>query len=59
MITATTIGMIMPNNSRQVQLSTIHPESVGPKAGASPITSPTVPIAAPRFSGGKIESMIV
>ena len=30
----------------------IKPEMVGPTAGPKPITSPVIPIAIPRFSGG-------
>ena len=57
--TNTQIGMIIPKSSRHDQLSTIQPERVGPKAGANPITIPTDPMAAPRFSGGKMDNMIV
>ena len=43
----------------QPQTSTIHPESVGPMAGAKAITIPIAPIAAPRFSRGKRSNMTV
>ena len=36
----------------------IQPDNVGPKAGANPITIPDMPMAEPRFSGGKIDNMI-
>ena len=35
------------------------PDMVGPTAGASPMAIPTIPIALPRCSGGKTDSMIV
>ena len=51
-ITTPAIGTIIPKSQRQLKLSMTHPERVGPIAGASPMTSPLIPIAAPRFSGG-------
>ena len=53
------IGAIMLKRWRHDKLSMIKPESVGPMAGARPITIPTVPMAAPRLSAGKMESIIV
>ena len=43
----------------QPMLSTSTPESVGPTAGAKPITSETKPIALPRFSRGKMSRSTV
>ena len=57
--TIATIGTIKPNKSRHDKLSITHPEKVGPMAGAKPITIPAVPMAAPRLSAGKIDSIIV
>ncbi|MNJ47729.1 hypothetical protein D3C77_428960 [compost metagenome] len=45
-------GSTRKNNQRQSATCKIKPESVGPIAGANIITSPIVPIAAPRVSGG-------
>ena len=42
----------------QLSLSTIKPENVGPTAGANIITSPIMPIAAPRLLGGKMTKIV-
>ena len=39
--------------------STSRPETLGPTAGAKPITSEMMPMALPRFSRGKMSRMTV
>ena len=51
-------GRVIPKIIRQLALSMIHPERVGPIAGATPMAIPTIPIMVPRFSGGKIDIAI-
>ncbi|MNC52693.1 hypothetical protein D3C75_1020550 [compost metagenome] len=52
-------GIRTQNIQFQFSLSMISPETVGPSAGATIITSPTIPIAAPRFAGGMIVSTVL
>jgi hypothetical protein len=37
----------------EIRATRIHPDNVGPNAGAKVMTSPKIPIACPRFSIGK------
>ncbi|MNP28234.1 hypothetical protein D3C76_1211890 [compost metagenome] len=43
----------------QLRLARIRPEILGPLAGANMITKPINPMAAPRFSIGKITNMVL
>ena len=47
-MTNTTIGMSNPKRYRQLKVSMIQPDKVGPIAGARPITKPPIPRAFPR-----------
>ncbi|EFR95760.1 putative NTPase/RNA helicase, partial [Listeria ivanovii FSL F6-596] len=58
-ISITAIGINIRNKTLQSYESTIQPDKVGPIAGAKAITKPISPIAAPRFSRGKINKKIV
>ncbi|MNC41790.1 hypothetical protein D3C75_905700 [compost metagenome] len=52
-------GIKIQNIQFQLSLSIISPETVGPSAGATIITKPTIPIAAPRLAGGIIVSTVL
>ena len=43
----------------QFKCSNTSPENVGPIAGANMMTSPIVPIAAPRLCGGKMTRIVL
>ena len=58
-MTRMTGGIIRPKRSRQVALSRIQPDSVGPRAGARPMTTPPRPIMVPRLSAGKMTNKTV
>ena len=47
-------GIIAQNIMRQPHASMMPPASTGPAAGAQLITMPAMPMAVPRFSGGKM-----
>lgn len=48
-----TRGTIAQNISRQPNASMMAPPATGPTAGPADITMPAMPMAVPRFSGGK------
>ncbi|MNC30271.1 hypothetical protein D3C75_785510 [compost metagenome] len=52
-------GMSPQNIHCQLSLSTISPDTVGPSAGATIMTSPTIPMAVPLLAGGMIVNTVL